>query len=265
MGAWLAGRGVAIHRGTRIEQIEGDADAARSLLLADGTRMPVDCVIAAVPWRQVRGLLGAALRSAIPSLQGVGQLEPAAITAVHLWYDRPLDAAPARGAGRSPQSMGVRRARPRTIITRRSLVRRMFCRNATTAICWPKSAATWRRSGRRRARPACCSIACSASQRRSSPSRPGLDRFRPRSRPPSENLFLAGDWTATGWPATMEGAVRSGRLAVEALLRSLGKATSPADAGSAAQPVGALVVEVENHLPEKASVLGCHCWLVQQC
>ena len=36
-------------------------------------------------------------------------------------------------------------------------------------------------------------------------------------------LFLAGDWTATGWPATMEGAVRSGYLAAEALLRTSGE------------------------------------------
>jgi uncharacterized protein with NAD-binding domain and iron-sulfur cluster len=37
-----------------------------------------------------------------------------------------------------------------------------------------------------------------------------------------ENLFLAGDWTATGWPATMEGAVRSGYLAAQALLHRQG-------------------------------------------
>jgi zeta-carotene desaturase len=35
-------------------------------------------------------------------------------------------------------------------------------------------------------------------------------------------MFLAGDWTATGWPATMEGAVRSGYLAAEAVLRDAG-------------------------------------------
>jgi monoamine oxidase len=34
---------------------------------------------------------------------------------------------------------------------------------------------------------------------------------------------VAGDWTATGWPATMEGAVRSGYLAAEALLRRVGR------------------------------------------
>jgi uncharacterized protein with NAD-binding domain and iron-sulfur cluster len=39
---------------------------------------------------------------------------------------------------------------------------------------------------------------------------------------PIPNLLLAGDWTATGWPATMEGAVRSGYLAAEALLARVG-------------------------------------------
>ena len=53
--------------------------------------------------------------------------------------------------------------------------------------------------------------------------RPGVERLRPAQQTPLENLFLAGDWTATGWPATMEGAVRSGRLAAEAILRSLGR------------------------------------------
>ena len=47
---------------------------------------------------------------------------------------------------------------------------------------------------------------------------PGVDRWRPAQASPLPNLLLAGDWTATGWPATMEGAVRSGYLAAEALL-----------------------------------------------
>jgi zeta-carotene desaturase len=41
----------------------------------------------------------------------------------------------------------------------------------------------------------------------------GLDIFRPEQRTDLPGLFLAGDWTATGWPSTMEGAARSGRLA----------------------------------------------------
>jgi uncharacterized protein with NAD-binding domain and iron-sulfur cluster len=51
---------------------------------------------------------------------------------------------------------------------------------------------------------------------------PGVDRWRSAQTSPLGNLFVAGDWTATGWPATMEGAVRSGYLAAGALLGQCG-------------------------------------------
>ncbi len=53
--------------------------------------------------------------------------------------------------------------------------------------------------------------------------RPGIDRERPRSQTAWPRVFLAGDWTATGWPATMEGAVRSGYLAADAVLQAAGQ------------------------------------------
>ena len=53
--------------------------------------------------------------------------------------------------------------------------------------------------------------------------RPGLDQVRPQQRTSVPNLFLAGDWTATGWPSTMEGAVRSGYLAAEQVLLAAGR------------------------------------------
>jgi len=52
--------------------------------------------------------------------------------------------------------------------------------------------------------------------------RPGIDAHRPTPITSWPRVFLAGDWTATGWPATMEGAVRSGYLAAEALVRAAG-------------------------------------------
>jgi len=51
---------------------------------------------------------------------------------------------------------------------------------------------------------------------------PGIDSSRPTSISPWPNCFLAGDWTATGWPSTMESAARSGHLAAEALCLSIG-------------------------------------------
>jgi hypothetical protein len=51
---------------------------------------------------------------------------------------------------------------------------------------------------------------------------PGLESRRPPARTATRDLFLAGDWTHCGWPATMEAAVRSGYLAAEAVTESTG-------------------------------------------
>ena len=49
---------------------------------------------------------------------------------------------------------------------------------------------------------------------------PETETLRPATNSGLRNIFLAGDWTRTGWPATMEGAVRSGYLAAEAVVRA---------------------------------------------
>jgi len=51
---------------------------------------------------------------------------------------------------------------------------------------------------------------------------PGIDAFRPQAQTAWPRIFLAGDWTATGWPATMEGAVRSGYIAAEGIAKAAG-------------------------------------------
>ncbi|MSQ06241.1 MAG: FAD-dependent oxidoreductase [Dehalococcoidia bacterium] len=52
---------------------------------------------------------------------------------------------------------------------------------------------------------------------------PGASHHRPGSWTPISNLFLAGEWTDTGWPSTMEGAVRSGFNAAQAVTETLGR------------------------------------------
>jgi squalene-associated FAD-dependent desaturase len=51
---------------------------------------------------------------------------------------------------------------------------------------------------------------------------PGIDAFRPSADSPWPNLFMAGDWMATGWPSTMESAARSGHLAAESVCKVVG-------------------------------------------
>jgi zeta-carotene desaturase len=55
---------------------------------------------------------------------------------------------------------------------------------------------------------------------------PGCEEWRPPQETTVSNLFLAGDWTKTGWPATMESAVRSGYQAAEGILRMVGAPAS---------------------------------------
>jgi uncharacterized protein with NAD-binding domain and iron-sulfur cluster len=52
--------------------------------------------------------------------------------------------------------------------------------------------------------------------------RPGLEELRPVACTPLKNFFLAGDWTRSGWPGIMEGAVRSGYIAAEAVAAAAG-------------------------------------------
>jgi squalene-associated FAD-dependent desaturase len=70
---------------------------------------------------------------------------------------------------------------------------------------------------------------------------PGTAKLRPKARTGLPGLVLAGSWTDTGWPDTMEGAVRSGLNAVIALHESLGRDAS------------AIVNDIVNGSPEGAS------------
>ena len=61
---------------------------------------------------------------------------------------------------------------------------------------------------------------------------PGAQRFRPGPLTASPNLFLAGEWTDTGWPSTMEGAIISGYNAAAAVMSRFGAATTTGEAES---------------------------------
>ncbi|MFJ4190275.1 hydroxysqualene dehydroxylase HpnE [Kitasatospora sp. NPDC089509] len=64
---------------------------------------------------------------------------------------------------------------------------------------------------------------------------PGSAALRPAAATGVPGLLLAGAWTATGWPATMEGAVRSGHAAADAALAAAG-ARVPVDRGDGRWP-----------------------------
>src|SRR5207237_6523416 len=91
---------------------------------------------------------------------------------------------------------------------------------------------------------------------------PGVDRWRPAQTTKIPGLFLAGDWTQTGWPATMEGAVRSGYLAAEAVLRGSGTPKTFLQPDLA--PDGFMQMRSEEHTSELQSHLNLVCRLLLQ-
>ncbi len=204
--------------------------------MSDGTRRAFDFAIVAVPWHGVRSLFAENLLSQIPSLANVERIEPAAITAIHLWFDRPITQLPhavlvghlsqwlfakpcgagvppaSRKAGETPAPQyyyqivisALRRLPPRENAEWIADVR------SELESLWPQARQAKLLHSRVVTLP---SAVFSVT--------PEVEQFRPPRRTPLENLSLAGDWTATGWPATMEGAVRSGQQAVEAMLESV--------------------------------------------
>jgi len=174
-----------------------------------------DAVIVAVPWDRVGQLLSPELRRAVPELDRVEQIGPAAITTVHLGYDRPITELPhamlvgrlAQWVFQKPgnQYQVVISASHRLVkVSREELAGRI---ERELAEVFPAAASARVLHRRVIVQPRAVFSAC-----------PGIDQLRPTQETPIANLALAGDWTATGWPATMEGAVRSGNEAAEVIL-----------------------------------------------
>jgi len=252
-GAWLIRRGAKLHTRTRIEQLEVDGQRVLGIVLGDGTCRRFDHVVSAVSWKQVGKLLGTELLRQIPQAEAGTKLDSSPITAVHLWFDRPImDLPHAALVGRLSQWVfqgsrhtpcAVRpmktadgtRSVPATsaddtvpatfhytvvISASHALVGRDSQEVLQEVLgdlraVWPMAGEAKLVHHRVLTQPgAVFSV------------RPGSEAIRPLQQTPIEGLYLAGDWTATAWPATMEGAVRSGYLAIEALLVALGRPES---------------------------------------
>jgi squalene-associated FAD-dependent desaturase len=221
---WLNQRGVKVHLGQDVRTIELRSDSVASLLLADGSRTELDFVCVAVPWFRVAELFGRSWEHALPFLRDLGHFEPAPITSVHLWLTQrlPMPHCHAVLPGRFSQWMFDRtndNATPyyQVVISASRQVASMSRGEVINQVSRDLEETLGNP-----VRTAIASAKVITEQRAVFSPTPEIESRRPSQRTSVPNLFLAGDWTSTGWPATMEGAVRSGYLAAEALLETLG-------------------------------------------
>ena len=90
VGAWLCSRGGGIHRRARIERLQVQDSQVVGIVLGDGSVRGFDHVVSAVSWKQLGRLLGHELLAQVPLAEAGTGLSSSPITAVHLWFDRPI-------------------------------------------------------------------------------------------------------------------------------------------------------------------------------
>ena len=220
LAPWLESRGVEIKAGCAATGIERDAAGRARAVACGGTAIPCEAIVMAVPWKQAARLVPDLVPPADDRLAG------SPITAVHLWFDRDvIDLPHAVLVGRVSQWV-FRADGP-------SADGRGYCQVVISAsrglLGGDRAALLDTVVGEVRSIfPAARGATLVESRIVTDPTavlsvRPGVEAARPPACTAVENVFLAGDWTATGWPSTMEGAVRSGRLAAEAVLAECGR------------------------------------------
>jgi zeta-carotene desaturase len=198
---------------TRVRIADGSVEGVE----AGGALMTARHYISALPFERV-----AALESLAPAL-GVDftQFEHVPITGIHLWFDRPVTELPYgalldrtlqwffnKDGGRYLQLV-VSASRALTPMSRGAIIE-LALRELAEFLPAVREAKLVRAHVVKEVRATFSA-------------RPGVEQFRPDATTPIANLTLAGDWTRSGWPSTMEGAVRSGHIAAERAANALGR------------------------------------------
>jgi len=227
---------------TAIEKKGGEVilrSPVRTLCLKDGALAAVqfdggreesaDAFVLAIPQDKLDELLPDEVRVANPSLAQLEKFKVSPITGVHFWFDREVTVEPfitlldtqtqwifnksalyGTHESASPGSKG--QYLQLVISASYDLLRKS--REEIIELCLKEVRQAL--PAAREAQLVKATVIKEASATFSP--EPGVDRWRPAQQTNTPRLSLAGDWTATTWPATMEGAVRSGYLAAEAVL-----------------------------------------------
>ncbi|MFH5805715.1 hydroxysqualene dehydroxylase HpnE [Alienimonas sp. DA493] len=257
---WLEGLGVTVRTGAGVRRIEpaGGGEPVR-LTLRDGSEEAADHVVVAVPHHRAAGLFPDAFADA-SGLTAAAGLETAAISSVHVWFNREITPLPHVVLPERTSQWVFNRTRLHQVREPEAQAREAAPDAAAASV--PSLAL---RAHEQRGRYYFQVVISASDALKSRPQSevieevlnelpeafpaareatvehvrmvtehravfaplPGHHALRP---PPGAfhhpRVHLAGDYTATGWPATMEGAVRSGYAAAESVLDGEGRPES---------------------------------------
>ncbi|QOV90699.1 hydroxysqualene dehydroxylase HpnE [Humisphaera borealis] len=237
-----------VRLGVRVRELRFVGQRISGVILQAGEELTADAIIIATGHHTARRLVGDARTATdVRFIQSAG-LTDVPILGVHLWFDRPVLPQPHVALVSGPLQWLFRKDDIGTSLHGVISAARDWVGRSTD-----ECLALFERQVRQTlpaARDAKLIRGVVVVEKRAtfSPS-PGSDRHRASQAPPPggiDNLYLAGDYTITGWPATMEGAVRSGYLAADAILSASHIAHPPF-----------LVPDLPIEWPARLAGLGC--------
>ncbi len=211
-----------VRLGTRVSEIVFAGGRATGVMLHTGEMLAADAVILATNYHAVQRWIPEQLRTADGRFAHLDKLESVPILGAHLWFDKPVMRLSHAALFEGPLQWlfrkdaegkilhGVISAARQWVDKPREQCAELFQQQIQQL--FPDSSARLLRQK------------IVIEKRATFSPLPGCDAWRPAQEPPPGgigNLFLAGDYTKTNWPATMEGAVRSGYLAAEAVTRKI--------------------------------------------
>ena len=226
---FLGGRGGSVHLNAHVEAAAWNKDASRWTIQTRTGELASEFVIVALPFEATSKLL-----PSLPAAKGAEELARQIerhvhwpICSVHLWFDREIT------------SLDHAVLLDREIHWMYNKSRLQPCRNGNYLELVVSASRAFAQLSREQAIalavrelaeffPAVAvakldKFVLVKEMRATFGVPPGIDSARPPAAAPWPNCFLAGDWTATGWPSTMESAARSGHLAAEAICESMGE------------------------------------------
>jgi len=230
----LRARGVTLECGQMVKRLFHEKTQVAGVETTAG-RIGAQQVVLAVPWHGLERLVAnTPAAMAIANLSEITELPTSPITGLHLWFDRPITQRrhsvlvgglaqwlfrPEHPAANS--AIGTEHYYQVVVSASRDL-RQMEASEATSQILkelqnhFPQT----KTANLLRSRIV-------TDPRSVFSVRPATEAIRPSQQTADRGLHLAGDYTLTGWPATMEGAVISGFLAADGVLRSTGLGSFP--------------------------------------
>jgi zeta-carotene desaturase len=221
--AYITARRGRVEPGRSVSGFLMSNGVCEGVQLANGERIEARTVISAVPWFEFVKLLPADLLRSDAYFTNILALRPAPIISINLWFDRAitdLDFAGLRGTtvqwlfntskihGSGDNHITLVLSGAHAHIGRAKEELLAIARRELGELLPAAREAKLMHSLIIKERFATFSPCV------------GVEQVRPAARSPIRGLYLAGDWTATGLPATIEGAVQSGYTAAQEILRA---------------------------------------------